>query len=63
MLKELTKEADICEHCGRFGAIAIGDHQVCEDCYEGAGSCCPEFGADDLWRFDDAMNQAWPAER
>ncbi len=42
-----------CEVCGRFGAFRIGDRVLCEDCYEGCGSCCPEFGKDDLWTFSE----------
>ena len=38
-----------CEKCGRFGAYRFSGHTLCEECYEGAGSCCPEFGQDDLW--------------
>jgi hypothetical protein len=38
-----------CEVCGRFGAFEIGDRVLCETCYVNSGSCCPEFGADDLW--------------
>ena len=40
-----------CDACGRFGAFHIGDRTLCEDCYAGCGSCCPEFGKDDLWVF------------
>lgn len=38
-----------CESCGRFGARRIGDHALCDECIVGRGSCCPEFGQDDLW--------------
>jgi hypothetical protein len=38
-----------CDRCARFGAIEVGDRRLCEECYACAGSCCPEFGADDLW--------------
>ena len=38
-----------CERCGSFGAFDLGDTRLCEDCYRACGSCCPEFGADDLW--------------
>ncbi len=38
-----------CEECGAFGALQFGDLLLCADCYVGKGSCCPEFGKDDLW--------------
>jgi hypothetical protein len=42
----------ICERCGRPDAIDIGGRQLCEECYQVAGSCCLEFGGDDLWQED-----------
>jgi hypothetical protein len=42
-----------CEVCGKFGAYQLGDRKLCQDCYEGCGSCCPEFGKDDLWKLRD----------
>jgi hypothetical protein len=39
-----------CDRCGRFGAYQFDGERVCAECYELRGSCCPEFGADDLWR-------------
>ncbi|HZT21844.1 MAG TPA: hypothetical protein VFB55_02945 [Verrucomicrobiae bacterium] len=41
----------VCEICGRFGAFHLGERTLCPDCYAGCGSCCPEFGKDDLWTF------------
>jgi hypothetical protein len=40
-----------CDECGRFGAFDLGEGErsLCEDCYRGWGSCCPEFGKNDLW--------------
>lgn len=38
-----------CDECGSFDAVAIGDRWLCERCYSEKGSCCPEFGKDDLW--------------
>jgi len=38
-----------CDTCGKFGAYHVGARTLCGECYEGAGSCCPEFGKDDLW--------------
>ncbi len=42
-----------CEVCGRFGAMDLGGQHLCVDCYEARGSCCPEFGADDLWEVEE----------
>jgi hypothetical protein len=39
-----------CDRCGNFGAFDLGGRLLCAVCYEEAGACCPEFGADDLWR-------------
>lgn len=47
------EENAACEVCGQFGAYPIGDRKLCQNCYQGSGSCCPEFGKDDLWRFPD----------
>ena len=47
--REPTGTADTCERCGRYGAIQMGDHRLCPDCLDVAGSCCPEFGAWDAW--------------
>ncbi|HEU5071283.1 MAG TPA: hypothetical protein VFV96_12830 [Verrucomicrobiae bacterium] len=40
-----------CDVCGRFGAYRFGERLLCQECYTGSGSCCPEFGKDDLWTF------------
>ena len=42
-----------CDACGRIGAYQVGERNLCPDCYTEAGSCCPEFGKDDLWVFVD----------
>jgi hypothetical protein len=42
-----------CERCGATNAVKVGTRWLCESCYVGAGSCCPEFGADDLWDLDE----------
>ena len=42
-----------CSECGSFGAFDLGDRPLCEDCYRTRGSCCMEFGADDLWSKDE----------
>lgn len=39
-----------CDECGVFGAFDFGHVKLCGGCYEGKGSCCPEFGKDDLWQ-------------
>ena len=41
-----------CDVCGRFGAYRLGDRWLCQECYTSSGSCCPEFGKDDLWTFE-----------
>ena len=46
-------DAAVCDVCGRFGAYRLGDRLLCLECYAGSGSCCPEFGKDDLWEFRD----------
>lgn len=47
-----------CDVCGRFGAYRFGERALCQDCYTGSGSCCPEFGKDDLWEFQDEASAA-----
>ena len=50
-----SRAADsVCERCGGPDSIEIGGHQLCAECYQIAGSCCLEFGADDLWQEKDA---------
>ena len=40
----------VCSRCGNYIAELIyGDLKLCSDCYYIYGSCCLEFGADDLW--------------
>lgn len=41
-------EQAACSFCGRYGAFEIGHQLLCPSCYEGCGSCCPEFGREDL---------------
>lgn len=43
-------EKATCDRCGKFDAFDIAGRKLCGDCYQIAGSCCPEFGADDLWQ-------------
>jgi len=42
-----------CDRCGAFSPLDLGDRRLCEDCYNNCGSCCLEFGADDLSSRDD----------
>ena len=39
-----------CSECGVPGAIDFAGLLLCPRCYSEKGSCCPEFGKDDLWR-------------
>ncbi len=40
----------ICEACGRPEAVPVGERYLCAGGFSLHGSCCPELGADDLWR-------------
>ena len=42
-----------CSECATHGAFDLGERHLCEDCYRACGSCCMEFGADDLWSKDE----------
>jgi hypothetical protein len=42
-----------CDRCGAFGVLDLGERRLCEECCDAFGSCCLEFGADDLWRRDE----------
>ncbi len=42
-----------CDRCGNPSSHDFGDRRVCEECCAAYGSCCLEFGADDLWELDD----------
>jgi len=57
-MKPTSKNNQPCERCGSTAAKQCGDHWLCLDCYEVAGSCCLEFGAADLWEFEDDQRQA-----
>lgn len=46
-----------CEVCGVPGALKVGDRWLCESCYVEAGSCCPEFGGNDLWEESSGKKQ------
>ena len=46
-------EALRCDECGRFGAFDLETRHLCEGCYQECGSCCLEFGKDDLWCRDE----------
>lgn len=30
----------VCETCGVAGAFEIGDHRLCDSCYQECGACC-----------------------
>ena len=34
------KTAPVCEECGSYDAVAVGDRWLCVDCYAIAGSSC-----------------------
>jgi len=55
-------ENAVCDACGRFGAHEFGDERLCAECYEKRGSCCPEFGADDLWRHRESPPERKPPD-
>lgn len=38
-----------CDRCGGLFPLDLGDARLCEECCRLRGSCCLEFGADDLW--------------
>jgi hypothetical protein len=39
-----------CHFCGRPTTLLFGGMPICEECYQNAGSCCLEFGGNDLWQ-------------
>jgi len=39
----VTNPDRVCDTCGCFDAVQIGDRWLCVDCYEGCGSCCQEW--------------------
>ncbi|HLS28005.1 MAG TPA: hypothetical protein VK041_05095 [Opitutales bacterium] len=45
----------VCDRCGRPAAIEADDVKLCSECYQLVGSCCMEFGGEDLW--DDVVNE------
>ncbi len=51
------EEQHACERYGRFGAFQFGDIWLCPACYQERGSCCPEFGADDLWPTEEEQSE------
>ncbi len=40
---QIFTEEKACEQCGRYGAFEFSGTALCEDCYQGCGSCCPGF--------------------
>jgi hypothetical protein len=58
MDQALTRDPDArCDRCGAFGTLDFGDRRLCEECCAAFGSCCLEFGADDLWRRDEKASR------
>lgn len=47
--ENVTKVEKPCDRCGRPSVIEVGEVRLCEECYQLPGSCCLEFGGDDLW--------------
>ncbi len=47
-----------CRRCGAEKAVRFGDQWLCRDCFQQYGSCCLEFGGDDLWeeREEEALD-------
>jgi hypothetical protein len=54
-MSETVKTVDgaSCDRCGALSPLDFGDRRLCEECYGVCGSCCLEFGADDLWAGGD----------
>jgi hypothetical protein len=40
------KQELACDVCGCFGAFVFDGKNLCTDCYEAHGSCCPEFNGE-----------------
>ncbi|HXK62550.1 MAG TPA: hypothetical protein PLP42_21910 [Acidobacteriota bacterium] len=55
-------EPQPCEICGNPEAMQFADQWICEECYQGRSSCCPEFGKDDLWVFEEDQQEAAEVE-
>jgi hypothetical protein len=36
-----------CDRCGAHEAHEVAGQKLCENCYVGAGSCCPGWGEDE----------------
>ncbi|MFB3905202.1 MAG: hypothetical protein ACE15E_17265 [Acidobacteriota bacterium] len=58
-----SESSQSCEICGCPEALQFADQWICEDCYQGRSSCCPEFGKDDLWTFEEDEMQAAEEEK
>jgi hypothetical protein len=54
----MPNPALVCDECGAAGAFEFGDTKLCLNCYAGKGSCCPEFGKDDLWTTHESARAA-----
>jgi hypothetical protein len=53
-------ERRTCEKCGGPDGLEVGGRWVCEACYSLSGSCCLEFGADDLWKDREGETEKGP---
>ncbi len=58
MSNSLKYNANIlCDRCGNYGAFEFKDENMCSDCYCEQGSCCMEFGGDDLWEKEETQSK------
>lgn len=58
MSNDVRFEPDLaCNRCSRFGAFRFDGENLCGECYETRGSCCPEFGGDDRCETGDAAER------
>ncbi len=48
-----------CTRCGKPDAVRMGDCLLCPECIQIRGSCCLEFGADDLWEASEPATLPW----
>ena len=54
-------ESHSCEKCGGLDGLEVGGRSICEACYSLSGSCCLEFGADDLWKEREGETEKGPS--
>ncbi len=46
-----------CQRCGRKESYVFAGKRLCRDCFQLYGSCCLEFGGDDLWKEREEENE------